>query len=107
MECGVDKEGFLAAIKRNIRDKIIDCEQVNLNKLHFEDVYQKSKIRKILLLHNVQTIITQQEVQTDKYKLASFHKFPFHLFKKETWNVEHIDSATTNELKVTRDQKPW
>ena len=59
------------------------------------------------MLHNVQTIITQQEVQTDKYKLASFHKFPFHLFKKETWNVEHIDSATTNELKQTRDQKPW
>lgn len=107
MECGVDKEEFLTSIKNYIRDKIIDCERDNLNKLHFEDIYQKSRIRKILLLHNVQTIITQQEVQTDKYKLASFHKFPFHLFKKETWNVEHIDSATTNELKQTRDQKPW
>lgn len=107
MQCTDDKKAFLLTVKKAIRYKIINCKKEDLNMLHFEDVYQKSKIRKILLLHNVQTIITQQEVQADKYKLSTFLKFPFHLFKKETWNVEHIDSATTNELKKARDQKPW
>lgn len=75
--------------KKAIRYKIINCKKEDLNMLHFEDVYQKSKIRKILLLHNVQTIITQQEVQADKYKLSTFLKFPFHLFKKKhgMWNI--------------------
>ena len=27
-----------------------------------------------------------------------FYKFPFHLFKREKWDVEHIDSNTTNNL---------
>ena len=29
------------------------------------------------------------------------------MFKKETWNVEHIDSATTNDLKSIKDKKSW
>ena len=36
-----------------------------------------------------------------------FYKFPFHLYKKEKWDVEHIDSNTTNELEKEKDQKEW
>lgn len=100
-----DKDTFLEIVKSAIRQNIINCKEENLNNLHFEK--NKSKIRKILLLHNIQTIIVQQEVQEDKYKLASFQKFPFHLFKRETWNVEHIDSATTNELESVKEKKTW
>ena len=102
-----DKNAFREEVKKEIRDRIINCKTEDLNKLHFEDGNGKAKIKKILLLHNIQTIITQQEIQEDKYKLATFHKFPFHLFKKEIWNVEHIDSATTNDLERIKDQKTW
>lgn len=100
-----DKNAFLQKIKLEIRDKIIKNSSAGLNELHFER--DKPAIRKVLLLHNVQTVISQHEVQDDKYKLSTFYKFPFHLFKKEVWNVEHIDSATTNDLSKTKDQKSW
>ncbi len=100
-----DKLQFVTKIKAEIRDKIIHCEKEELNKLHFDK--HKPLIRKILLLHNVQTIVNQKEIQADKYKLATFYKFPFHLFKREVWNVEHIDSATTNELTKGKEQKSW
>lgn len=100
-----DKKAFLQKIKNEIRDNIIGKSSAELEKLHYEK--NKSLIRKVLLLHNVQTVISQHEIQDDKYKLSTFYKFPFHLFKKEVWNVEHIDSATTNDLSKTKDQKSW
>lgn len=100
-----DKKAFLQKIKNEIRDNIIGKSSAELKKLHYEK--NKSLIRKVLLLHNVQTVISQHEIQDDKYKLSTFYKFPFHLFKKEVWNVEHIDSATTNDLSKTKDQKSW
>lgn len=100
-----DKDTFQEEVKKDIRQNIVNCKEDNLNNLHFDK--DKSKIRKILLLHNIQTIISQQEVQEDKYKLTTFQKFPFHLFKKETWNVEHIDSATTNELESIKEKRTW
>ena len=100
-----DKNKFLEEhLIKDIKNAI-DCNRDELNTLHFEN--NKSKIRKILLLHNIQTIINQQGVQTEKYKQHVFYKFPFHLFKKEIWNVEHIDSATTNDLEKTKDKKAW
>lgn len=46
----------------------------------------------ILLLHNIETIIQQNEklVAESKYNLPNFSKFPFHLYKREKWQVEHI-----------------
>lgn len=91
-------------IKQRIKN-VINCTEDKINALHFE--HNKENIQSILVLHNIQTIISEQEDQTDKYKLHVFYKFPFHLFKRETWNVEHIDSATTNELKRTKEKKSW
>jgi hypothetical protein len=61
------------------------------------------------LLHNIQTVINQNKTlkESEKYKLPVFYKFPFHLFKKETWDVEHIDSHTENTLVDENDQKEW
>lgn len=46
----------------------------------------------ILLLHNIETIIQQNDklVAESKYNLPNFSKFPFHLYKREKWQVEHI-----------------
>ena len=71
--------------------------------------YGDSQVRSVLLLHNIQTIINQNDLleDDDKYKMPVFYKFPFHLYKKESWNVEHIDSATENNLTNVKDQKEW
>jgi hypothetical protein len=63
----------------------------------------------LLLLHNVETIVRQNEVLTNNkdYQLGVFYKFPFHLYKIENWDVEHVDSSTQNDLKNEEDQKNW
>lgn len=99
-----DKHEFTCAIIEQIK-KIINTDKDSLNTLHFEK--DKAKIRKLLLLHNLSTVMASQEIQQDKYELHVFYKFPFHIFKRENWNVEHIDSATTNDLKSTKQQKAW
>lgn len=109
-----DKKEFVFYLKKEIakaislpQDKFLcDPEHVE-ESLHFDS--HKTLIRKILLVHNVQTIVIQNRCVTenDKYKLPVFYKFPFHLFKREKWNVEHIDSNTSNDLTDEKQQKEW
>lgn len=63
----------------------------------------------LLLLHNIQTVINQNSKlkENEKYALPVFYKFPFHLYKLEKWDVEHIDSNTTNTLESEKEQKEW
>lgn len=69
----------------------------------------KTKCRPILLLHNIQTVINQNNSikEDERYKLPAFYKFPFHLYKKEKWDVEHIDSNAENLLEKEKEQKEW
>lgn len=85
-------------------DKQFAYEDDNQSKLP-----QKTTCKPILLLHNIQTIVNQnkQLTENDKYKLPVFYKFPFHLYKLENWDVEHIDSNTTNDLTKAKDQRVW
>jgi uncharacterized protein with ParB-like and HNH nuclease domain len=38
---------------------------------------------------------------------SSIYKFPFDIFVGQNWDIEHIDSFTTNPLKSTDDQRKW
>lgn len=69
----------------------------------------KTNCRPILLLHNLQTVINQNRILSAnaKYKNGVFYKFPFHLYKLEGWDVEHIDSNTENGLDNIRSQREW
>lgn len=109
---GNTKDSFKIYLKNEIK-KSIDfkkklCDEKDLNNsLHYDK--DKGLIRKILLLHNVQSVINQNKGYENKkeYNLPVFYKFPFHLFKKEEWNVEHIDSDSTNDLSKLEQQKEW
>ena len=63
----------------------------------------------ILLLHNLQTVINQNKLlaESSNYNEGVFYKFPFHLYKSEGWDVEHIDSNTENQLNDIRSQREW
>lgn len=102
------KDVFISELKVKIKEKIKKCN--NLAKQYeIERCPAKTTCKPLLLLHNIQTIVNQnnQLKSKEEYKLPVFYKFPFHLFKKENWDVEHIDSNTTNELDKSKDQKEW
>ncbi|GHU02669.1 hypothetical protein FACS1894147_05070 [Spirochaetia bacterium] len=90
-----------------IKNEIINTKQSFLSSLNKGKNDQK--IRAILVLHNIQSVIIQNSIleENEKYKLPVFYKFPFHLFKMETWDIEHIDSNTENTLKDVKEQKEW
>ena len=97
------KEYIISEIKKKIKN----CS--DLYKQYEVSGVPKTQCRPILLLHNIQTIINQHKniKKNEKYKLPVFYKFPFHLFKKEDWDVEHIDSHTENPLEGEKEQREW
>lgn len=92
---------------QKIKETLSACS--DLNKQYETAKNLKTQCRPILLLHNIQTVIIQNKNlrNNEKYKLPVFYKFPFHLFKNEKWDVEHIDSATENQLESDKEQKEW
>lgn len=52
----------------------------------------KGKCKNLLLLHNIQTIVRQNDIliNDDGYNLPNFTRFDFHLYKCDSWEVEHI-----------------
>ena len=102
-----NKKQFIDFLIEKIRKRIEVCNDLN-------DQYElgnnpKTNCKPLLLLHNIQAIVIQNKELSlkEEYKLHVFYKFPFHLYKKENWDVEHIDSNTTNELEKEKDQKEW
>lgn len=68
-----------------------------------------------LLLSNILHVLRQNKTHKNNsdYAQGIFYKFPFHLFKKQIkdmgngWDVEHIASATDNELEDVKAQREW
>lgn len=69
----------------------------------------KTQCKPLLLLFNIQTIINENKAYkaSEKYRGGVFHKFPFHLYKREKWDIEHIDSCTQNSLDQKNDKREF
>lgn len=102
------KDTFVEFLKGKIRERINDCKDL-AKQYEVDGGPAKTTCKPLLLLHNIQTVVNQnnQIASKEEYKIPVFYKFPFHLFKKENWDVEHIDSNTTNGLEIEKDQKEW
>lgn len=103
----VDKESFVRFLKGLIRNEINKYPSLDFQ--YKEDGSDKTNCKPILLFHNIQTVVNQNKnnLDNEKYQLGVFYKFPFHLYKLENWDVEHINSNTTNEEEDTATQKEW
>ena len=103
------REEFITGIKGKIKESLKNC--LDLNKEYETQGNPKTQCRPLLLLHNIQTVINQnKQMENSKYGLATFYKFPFHLYKLYKlgrWDVEHIDSNTENDLSDMIEQKEW
>ena len=105
-----DKEEFLRYLKRKIKNiKGIKDIVENINYQYKEDGSDKTNCRSLLLFHNVQTVINQNHTlrNNEKYKINVFYKFPFHLYKLEGWDVEHINSSIDNPENDDNTRKEW
>ena len=99
--CSKNKDSFKKYLKSEIKKKIKGCPTLDFQ---YGD---KRKCKPILLFHNIQTVINQNKHNIESYQLGIFHKFPFHLYKQEGWDVEHINSSTTNDENDEETQKEW
>jgi hypothetical protein len=101
---GKTKNEFIRYIKNQIVQLLKKKDWIcDLKNYRFEQDGNKGKREcvDILLLHNIETIIQQNVklVKEAKYNLPNFSKFPFHIFKKEKWQVEHIRPNAGDDLK--------
>lgn len=82
-----------------------DCQDENGKMVNVT----KTVCYNMLLLHNIETIILQNKklVEMTRYKLPMFAKFPFHMFKKDKWEVEHIRPNSGNDFDKEEHRKEY
>lgn len=78
-------------IKANLKLSCIE----DLEELSYQERESFNKIRKILLLFNVLTC--------DKFG----QKFPFDLYRDNSYDVEHVNSQTDNPIEKIDEKKGW
>lgn len=87
------KDEFKNWLKEQIK-KQIDCSENEMKELEYGD----KRIKRILLLFNIQTIINSKN--TD-------FRFSFKHYKKTPWDVEHVRSKTDLQITGKTKQKEW
>lgn len=101
-----NKKVFINLLKEEIKKK---TDKTDIEFQYKEDGSDKTRCRPLLLFHNIQTVINQNKAQLNnaKYKTGVFYKFPFHLYKLEGWDVEHVNSNTNNPEEDDNTRKEW
>jgi uncharacterized protein with ParB-like and HNH nuclease domain len=115
IDCSVPVESIKKAYEKNAKDQFITNyiipeikKQINLKDSNDitkkpSDVlegleYGDIRIRKILLLLNIQTII-----ETHKSDM----RFPFSTYKRKGWDIEHVSSQTEKTFTGEAEQREW
>lgn len=80
------KGDFIDWIDEEIKSRLKDIDLEELE-------YNEKGVREILLLHNIQTMLNNEN---------ETNRFPFDRYKKEAWDVEHIHAIAT-EVKVKKE----
>ena len=81
--------GFKAYLRSEIGKKV---RGIRLNELSYEESY--ADIHRVLLLHNIyQHIFTSEQI-----------RFPFDLYTKEKWSLEHIYAQQSEPLRKREEQ---
>lgn len=108
-ETANDRRHFISLMACRINNKIRSCRDTLKEDKENDEDLKPHEAKPLLLLHNIVTVLRQNQalVNNADYQMGVFYKFPFHLFKIENWDVEHIDSATRNDLENPDERKIW
>lgn len=94
---------LISMIKENLKLTLTVSGDIEKNGIPVVyDNKTKECLRQLLVLYNIEYIV-QKNKDNDK----SYIIFPFDLFKIEKWDIEHVDSFTTNPLTDKSQQKDW
>lgn len=85
------KDEFQAYLDSLIRKKM---KNVNIDELQYGD----KKLKTVLLLYNIQTMLMNDSINS---------RFPFDLYKKENWDIEHITSVKDTRPEQITHKKMW
>jgi len=85
------KTEFSNWINQEVKSKF---RNVNLEEVEYNGKY----VREILLLHNIQTMLNNEN---------ETNRFPFDRYKKESWDVEHIHAIATEVNVKIENQVEW
>ena len=100
------KSAFLQRIKDSICEVIKDVKYGTdeRGEVYVDLQYGRDNnlIRRVLLLFNVEYIVKHSRQDEQGYM-----RFPFDLYKKMDWDIEHINSYTTNEISKGDAQVAW
>lgn len=99
-------KGCIEQLKSKVSESISGLG--DLEKITYSDT-SKATLRKIFILHNIQTILIHYET-IKKANLGlrfSYEQFPFELLYSQRWDIEHIASQTENPLTKIQDCKDW
>lgn len=97
------KKDFKEKLKSLIKKELAKCP---LDTQFPDNGDGKTKARPVLLFHNIQTAINQNKVGRGGFN-SSYYRFPFYLYQSENWDVEHINSNTTNDESDEKTRKEW
>jgi len=100
---GKDKDRSIQELKEIIKKRLsiekagkeIKVRNKSLKELSYEN--DKSIIEKLLLLYNIATILNQK---------AASYRFPFDLYRKERWSLEHIHARNSRPIRE-KDWEGW
>lgn len=88
------KTEFITYLTGKIKKQLT---HINLENLDFYNGKDKKDIRKVLLLFNIQTILSSTKADM---------RFPFNKFKKDKWDIEHVNSQTEKHID-SKNRKSW
>lgn len=97
----VDFENYLKQrISHHLRSAKIDKER----KAILNTYKEHDTIYKLLLTLNIHLLNEQnQKLESE----SDIYKFPFDVLSAQNWDIEHVDSFHTNNLKRDKDKEDW
>ncbi|MDE6079091.1 MAG: DUF262 domain-containing protein [Duncaniella sp.] len=97
------QDDFLEYLKNRIRYQL---RSVHKNEEGVIDLKYKQRglVYKVLLTLNVHLVNMQN---TKLNSTSEIYKFPFDVLNEQDWDIEHIDSFSTNKLKRDEDKEEW
>lgn len=99
------REDFKQYLKNCIREQFQDLKYDKSGKLSLNYKNRKG-VFNLLLLLNIHHLNNQAEGVKSIIQNGTIYKFPFDVLN-DAWNIEHIDSFTTNALNKPEDMCKW
>lgn len=105
-----NKSDFVKELREKIKNTLLkEDKQPSLDAYSY-DIGDKSKLRQLFVLHNIETILNRYENLHDNQYLQLQHEFewfPFELLHKQKWDIEHIASQAESKFNNEQDREDW